>query len=123
MPFAWLGYASTLTGTYYGGIDYKPGGKVVGLAIDPTTLKDTVSKYGGAAASATREVDIVDNNFKLPTVWRSNVALDIKFGRGYKITLDAMYTKTIYDIKSILSIALNIIPQAPLKLLFMLEEN
>jgi len=99
MPFAWLGYASTLTGTYYGGIDYKPGGKVVGLAIDPTTLKDTVSKYGGAAASATREVDIVDNNFKLPTVWRSNVALDIKFGRGYKITLDAMYTKTIYDIK------------------------
>jgi len=99
MPFAWLGYASTLTGNNYGNIDYKPGGKTVGLAINPNNLKDTVSKYGGPGASATREVDIVDNNFKLPTAWRSSVALDVKFGNGYKLTLDAMYTKTIYDVK------------------------
>jgi hypothetical protein len=99
MPFAWFGYASTLTGQNFGGIDYKPGGKTVGLAIDPTTLKDTVAKYGGSSASATREVDIVDNNFKLPSIWRSNIATDIKFGKGYKLTLDAMYTKTISDVK------------------------
>ena len=99
MPFAWLGYASTLTGNNFGNIDYKPGGKTVGLAIDPNTLKDTVNKYGGAAASNTREVDMVDNNFKLPRVWRSSIALDVKFGNGYKLTLDAMYTKTLYDVK------------------------
>ena len=99
MPFAWMGYASTLTGNNFGNIDYKPGGKVVGLAIDPSTLKDTVTKYGGAAASNTREVDIVDNNFKLPRVWRSSLALDVKFGNGFKLTLDAMYTKTLYDVK------------------------
>lgn len=99
MPFAWLGYASTLTGNYYGGIDYRPNGKTVGLAMDPTKLKDTVNKYGGSSASGTREVDIVDNNFKLPTIWRSNIAVDFKFGKGYKLTLDAMYTKTIYDVK------------------------
>lgn len=99
MPFAWLGYASTLTGQYYGGIDYKPAGATVGLAIDPTKLKDTIALHGGAGASSTREVDIVDNNFKLPTIWRSNLATDIKFGNGYKLTLDAMYTKTIYDVK------------------------
>ncbi|HMH32116.1 MAG TPA: carboxypeptidase regulatory-like domain-containing protein, partial [Puia sp.] len=99
MPFAWLGYASTLTGNNFGNIDYKPGGKTVGLAIDPNTLKDTVNKYGGASASNTREVDMVDNNFKLPRVWRSSLALDVKFGNGYKLTLDAMYTKTLYDVK------------------------
>ena len=99
MPFAWLGYASTLSGNDYGAIDCKPGGTAVGLAIDPTHLKDTVSKYGGNSASNTREVDIVDNNFKLPTIWRSNIATDFKFGKGYKLTLDAMYTKTIYDVK------------------------
>jgi len=99
MPFAWLGYASTLTGNNYGNIDYRPGGKVVGLAIDPNNLKDTVNKYGGAAASSTREVDVVDNNFKLPSVWRSSIALDVKFGNGWKVTLDAMYTKTINDVK------------------------
>ena len=35
----------------------------------------------------------------MPTVWRSNVAVDIKFGKGYKLTLDALYTKTVYDVK------------------------
>lgn len=99
MPFAWLGYAYTLNGTTYGNIDYKPGGKVVGLSIDPEQLRDTVTKYGGNAASATHEVDLIDNNFKLPRVWRSNIAADFKFAKGYKITLDAMYTRTLYDVK------------------------
>ncbi|MGZ3838082.1 MAG: outer membrane beta-barrel protein [Flavisolibacter sp.] len=100
IPFAWLGYAYTLNGTTYGNIDYKPGsGQVVPLAIDPLYLKDTVNKYGGAAASSTREIDVIDNNFKLPTIWRSNLAMDLKFGKGYKLTLDALYTKTLYDVK------------------------
>ncbi|HVX51150.1 MAG TPA: carboxypeptidase regulatory-like domain-containing protein, partial [Chitinophagaceae bacterium] len=98
MPFAWLGYASTLTGTNFGNIDYKPGGTVVGLANDPTALKDTVNAHS-PASSTTRELDIVDNNFKLPEIWRTNAAIDIKFGNGYKLTFDAMYTKTIYDVK------------------------
>ena len=100
IPFAWLGYAYTLNGTTYGNIDYRPGsGQTVPLAINPLYLKDTVTKYGGAGASATREVDIIDNNFKLPTIWRSNIAVDFKFGKGYKLTLDALYTKTLYDVK------------------------
>ncbi len=99
MPFAWMGYASTLTGGNYGNIDYRPGGKTIPLAIDPANLKDTVSKYGGPGASSTRELDIIDNNFKLPTIWRSNIAVDVKFGNGYKATFDAMYTKTIYDVQ------------------------
>ena len=32
-------------------------------------------------------------------MWRSNIATDFKFGKGYKVTLDVMYTKTIYDVK------------------------
>lgn len=100
IPFAWLGYAYTLNGTTYGNIDYKPsGGQAVPLAINPLYLKDTVTKYGGTSASNTREVDVIDNNFKLPTIWRSNVAVDFKFGKGYKLTFDALYTKTLYDVK------------------------
>lgn len=100
MPFAWLGYNYTLTGNTYGNIDYKPtSGSVVPLAINPLYLKDTVSKYGGASASNTREVDVIDNNFKMPRVWRSNIAVDYKFGKGYKLTVDFLYTKTIYDVK------------------------
>ena len=108
IPFAWYGYAYTLNGGTYGNIDWNgpagpgtslPNGQYVPLAINPAGLKDTVTKYGGASRSTTREIDIFDNNFKLPAVWRSYIATDIKFGKGYKLTLDAMYTKTIYDVK------------------------
>ncbi|MBN8836669.1 MAG: TonB-dependent receptor [Sphingobacteriia bacterium] len=98
VPFAWLGYGYTLNGNVYGNIDTKPG-KYVPLAVDPNSLKDTVSKYMGPTASSTREVDIVDNKFKLPTIWRSNIAFDYKFGKGYKLTVDFMYTKVINDVK------------------------
>ncbi|MBI3718274.1 MAG: TonB-dependent receptor [Sphingobacteriales bacterium] len=101
MPFAWLGYAYTLNGTTYGNIDWNSiaAGTTVPLAINPLGLKDTVTKYGGASRSNTREVDLIDNNFKLPRIWRSNLALDVKFGNGYKMTFDALYTKTLYDVK------------------------
>lgn len=100
IPFAWLGYAYTLNGTTYGNIDYRPAsGQAVPLAINPLYLKDTISKYGGASASSTREIDIIDNHFKMPAIWRSDVAADLKFGKGYKLTFDALYTKTLYDVK------------------------
>lgn len=108
MPFAWLGYAETLSGGYYNNIDFKPsasntvGGNVtVPLAINPLYLKDTINAHAlaSANAAATREVDVIDNNFKLPRVLRTNVAADLKFGKGYKLTLDVLYTKTLYDVQ------------------------
>ena len=101
VPFAWYGYAYTLNGGTYGNIDWNgiSASTTVPLAINPFGLKDTVTKYGGASRSSTYEVDIFDKNFKLPTIWRSNIATDFKFGKGYKLTLDFMYTKTIYDVK------------------------
>lgn len=101
VPFAWYGYAYTLSGGTYGNIDWNgiSSSTTVPLAINPLGLKDTVTKYGGPTRSTTREIDVFDNNFKLPTVWRSNVAVDFKFGKGYKFTADFLYTKTIYDVK------------------------
>jgi len=105
VPFAWYGYAYTLNGGTYGNIDWNgiAAGTTIPLAITSYGLKDTVSKYSAQYNAGnkanTKEVDIFDNNFKLPTIWRSNIATDIKFGKGYKLTLDAMYTKTIYDVK------------------------
>jgi len=101
VPFAWYGYAYTLNGSTYGNIDWNgpAAGATVPLAINPLGLKDTVTKYGGTSRSATREIDVFDNNFKLPTIWRSSLAVDYKFGNGYKFTGDVLYTKTIYDVK------------------------
>ncbi len=101
VPFAWYGYAYTLNGNTYGNIDWNgpASGVSVPLSLNPEGLRDTVTKYGGLSKSSTHEVDVFDNNFKLPMVWRSNLALDYKFGNGYKFTLDLLYTKTITDVK------------------------
>lgn len=108
MPFAWLGYAETLSGGVYNNIDFRPsasntvgGNTTVPLAINPLYLKDTINAHALASANAasTREVDVIDNNFKLPRVLRTNLAADFKFGNGYKLTLDVLYTKTLYDVK------------------------
>ncbi len=108
IPFAWLGYAETLTGGVYNNIDFKPsasntvgGNVVIPLAINPLYLKDTISAHALASANAatTREVDVIDNNFKMPRVLRSNLAADFKLGKRYKLTLDALYTKTLYDVR------------------------
>lgn len=110
IPFAWLGYAYTLSGDNFKNIDIKnaalPGGTVAGAATGKGTLPlvspgDLVTSVGAINpnAIATREVDLVDNNFKLPEVWRSSVAVDIRFGKGYKFTAEGLYTKTIDDVK------------------------
>ncbi len=100
IPFAWLGYAYTLNGNDFGNIDYKPAsGTHVPLA-SPEDLKGAVDAATGSNANTkTRELDLIDNNFKLPTIWRSNIATDIKWGKGYKLTLDAMYTKSLEDVQ------------------------
>jgi hypothetical protein len=105
VPFAWYGYAYTLNGGTYGNIDWNniSATQTVPLAINPLYLKDTVTKYSALYNAGnkanTHETDIFDNNFKLPTIWRSSIAADFKFGKGYKLTLDALHTKTIWDVK------------------------
>jgi hypothetical protein len=97
IPFAWLGYAYTLSGPNFNNIDYKPAAGTVVNLVGPDNLVPTISGVSPGSV-ATRELDIVDNKFKLPTVWRSSVAVDYKFGNGYKATFEAMYTKTVHDV-------------------------
>jgi len=100
IPMAWMGYAYSLPGTKFGNIDVKPSGTkaVVPLVMDPNQLKSTIESTFGTSASNTREVDVVDNNFKMPQVWRSNLAVDIDFRHGYKLTFEGLYTKVIDDV-------------------------
>ena len=38
---------------------------------------------------------LIDNNFKFPQVWRTNIAFDKKLGNGWTATFEALYTKDI----------------------------
>ncbi|MFD2870873.1 carboxypeptidase regulatory-like domain-containing protein [Mucilaginibacter ximonensis] len=102
IPFAWLGYAFYNNGVTYGAYDNKTPPAGVTVVQAPSN--------GGAAYVAARGVnindatgatqaDLVANNFKMPQVWRSSLAVDRTTDDQWKFTLEGIYTKTIYDLK------------------------
>lgn len=105
IPFAWLGYAFYNNGVGYGAYDYNNNAtaatKIVGDPLIPNggVLIDQNSANASIGGSVKRtQVDLIDNNFKMPQMWRSNLALDYVVG-GYKFTLEGLYTKVITDLK------------------------
>lgn len=58
----------------------------------PTSTPGTTIPTGNPSYSATAD------NFKMPQVWRTNIAYDNKFGDNYTLTLEAIFSKTINNV-------------------------
>ncbi|MDD4820223.1 MAG: hypothetical protein PHD21_05260, partial [Flavobacteriales bacterium] len=54
---------------------------------------DTNIKPDGGAAKAS--IAITDPNFKYPQLWKSNIAVDYKFGKGWIATVEVLYNKDV----------------------------
>ena len=115
VPFAWFGYAYYNNGVNFNSVDLNG---IQGLPANPNTSgTPTASGVGAgtkyflnqdpnkiyaqlpAANRSTTEVNLIDNNFKMPQVWRSSLALDFKLPTGTRFSVEGLYTKTIYDVK------------------------
>lgn len=101
IPFAWLGYAFYNNGVGYGAYDFNNNA----TAAKPVVGDPLIPNGGGlinnnpANGGVTRtQVDLVDNNFKMPQMFRNNIAVDYTVG-GYKFTFEGLYTKVIQDLK------------------------
>lgn len=90
MPFAWAAYSYIYSGSQFGSIDIRPNAEVELITDD---FQNMANLQPGK-----KEINIVDPNFKLPRVLRSNLATDIQLPRDFKLTLEGIYTQTIYDI-------------------------
>lgn len=40
---------------------------------------------------------VADRHFKFPQVWRTNIAIDQSLGKGWNLTIEALYTKDVND--------------------------
>jgi hypothetical protein len=111
IPFAWFGYAFYNNGATYGAYDRNNIGSGTNPAITPGTNPVQAPINGGlgfvnqqnnpvpnTSASGPTQVDLIDNNFKMPQVWRSSLALDIKTPNLWKFTVEGIYTKVIHDL-------------------------
>lgn len=97
IPFAWLGYAYYNNGINFGSFDFKnTSAKQVSLPTDPSQLPALGASLGQKSKT---EVDLIDNKFKMPQVWRTNLAFDFKLPSGYKLTLEGIYSQVINDVK------------------------
>jgi hypothetical protein len=109
VPFAWFGYAFYNNGSTFGAYDKSP---TTAAPINPYTPGqlihaspngglDFVQQQGQATTvnSGATQVDLIDNNFKLPQVWRSNLAFDFKTPDLWKFTIEGIYTDVIRDLK------------------------
>ena len=106
IPFAWLGYAFYNTGVNYGSYDQKADQKPFAPGSDPLKggpngIAGFVGQNGVVVNNANagqKQVDVVDNNFVMPKVLRTSLALDRTTASGYKFSLEGIYTKTIKDV-------------------------
>ena len=92
IPFAWYGYAYYNNGTTFNAVDLNPPKHPTNIPTDPISF-DSLSK-----TTAKVERDAFSNNFHMPQVWRSSLAMDFKIPGDVKLSVEFLYTKTIYDV-------------------------
>ncbi|BAV09254.1 TonB-dependent receptor [Filimonas lacunae] len=109
IPFAWLGYAYYNNGVTYGSYDQQASKKAFVAGTDP--IRDGTSKSNAMAnfaelngqnttdATGPTQVDLIDNNFKMPQAWRSSLAVEYTTPNQWKFSVEGIYTKVIYDLK------------------------
>ena len=109
VPFAWFGYAYYNNGVNFNSVDYNniqaatnTGPKTIYLNTNPNNiygqLPATIYNPANLKGSPT-EVNLIDNNFKMPQVWRSSLAFDFKLPTGTRFSVEGLYTKTLQDVK------------------------
>lgn len=107
VPFAWLGYAYYNNGVTYGAFDQRSS---TPYAVGSDPIRDGQTGIGEAGfvrnqgknindANGATQVDLIDNNFKMPKTWRSSVALDYKTDDLWRFGIEGIYTKVIHDVQ------------------------
>ena len=98
-PFVWLSNSFTNSGLIQGSISQTATAGTF-LPSIPLTPGDIQRVYTTApyAAVATSQINLVSDNFKLPQVWRSNLAVDFRMPGDVIATVEGIYSKTLNDI-------------------------
>ena len=89
VPFVWLSNQFANSGMLFGTIDKR----------NPSVfVANPNNQQSAATGSKTVEVDLVSNTFRVPQVFRSNLAIDFKLPFDIRTTLEGIYSKTINSI-------------------------
>jgi len=107
VPFVWISNSYTNSGLIQGSVDQTGTAAVPASGSNPAVpasavlptiylnTADIATKYNPVA---TTQINLTGKDFKLPQVWRSNLAVDFRLPGDVVATLEGIYSKTINDI-------------------------
>lgn len=87
-PFVWAGGAFTQNGVLLGEVIDNSGTQI----FNPDPFSQEKQPVAGSPSGI---ITVLDPNFKLPQIWRSNLAFDKQLKRGFIATVEMMYSKNI----------------------------
>ncbi|WP_196894510.1 TonB-dependent receptor [Aureivirga marina] len=89
IPYLWFAYAEYISGTEYFNIDIRPDGT--------QTIVENLGDLASQQPNLT-EINLIDNDFKLPREWKSNLALEVRLPNEWNLSLEGTYSKVINGI-------------------------
>ncbi|MBC7914855.1 MAG: TonB-dependent receptor, partial [Pyrinomonadaceae bacterium] len=94
VPFVWMSNQYGNSGMLFSAVD------VLGTANPALRFIPDANNQSSAGAGSNRaEVNVVTEDFKIPQIFRSNLAVDFKLPFGIIGTLEGIYSKTINNVK------------------------
>jgi len=106
IPFAWLAYAYYNTGNNFGAFDqradqqsFTPGSDAI--KPGPNGIGNFIEQNGAVINnpnSGRTQIDLVDNNFVMPQVFRASLGIDYETDNNWRFTIEGMYTKSLKDV-------------------------
>ena len=96
IPFVWLSNQVNGSGVVRGGVGYE--GAAVQTAFGSDWLFDPSVGFGNPSnpsQTLSNELNLTDENFKLPQVWRSNIGVDQQLPWGIVATADFIYSQDV----------------------------
>ncbi|MBL0135357.1 MAG: TonB-dependent receptor [Chitinophagaceae bacterium] len=97
VPLVWPGGVYNNNGVSIGGINLNPPATGFVFNPDPFNQPDAAAT-GQNLANAKGQIDLVAKNYRIPTVFRTSLAVEKRLGEGWTFTTEAIFTKNIWEI-------------------------
>ncbi len=91
VPFVWISNSYTNSGLIQGSVD-QFGSPTLPVQSDPAQIPTSYTPV------RTTQINLVRDDFRLPQVWRTNLAVDFRLPGDVLATVEGIYSKTLNDI-------------------------
>lgn len=101
LPFVWFTNQPTNSGTLQNTVEITKTEQLALLLFNPDPFYQLryTEMFPPTPTKAPGSIAVVDKNFKMPQVWRTDLAFDVKLPWNLVATFEGIYSKSINDIK------------------------